>query len=71
MSNVNELLAKHYSKTISEKERAELHKLLKKKYLFGESMPEYHCLQCGRPLKFSWAWGPACVWANGGCGSQL
>lgn len=67
-SQINELLVKHYTRTITPEEQSELNSALKAKYSFGEPMPEYRCPDCNRPLIFSWANGLICLWAQGGCG---
>ena len=66
MGRLEELLEKHSSKTISKDERWELHVLFKEKYSYGETIPEYLCPECKKPLVFTYGKGPAC-WLELGC----
>lgn len=62
------LLKKHYERTLPRGERVLLHTLLKKKYAFGDKMPDYRCLNCDKPMVYTWKEGPICAYRNGGCG---
>ncbi|MEK6878767.1 MAG: hypothetical protein AABY22_04130 [Nanoarchaeota archaeon] len=63
---LEDLLEKHSSKTISQIEREELHKRLREKYQYGETMSEYKCPHCEKPLVLTYSKGPAC-WLELGC----
>lgn len=62
------LLKKHDEGTITRSERTVLHRLLKENHSYGDKMPEYRCPNCNKPLIYTWAFGPVCMWSEGGCG---
>lgn len=68
---INEILTTSREKTITKEEYDELRALLRKKYHYGDSMPEYHCPKCDHSLVLWWTTGgPICPY-SGGCGWRL
>lgn len=77
---MQELLAKHNAGALKRKEREELHRLLEAKYpspkgegpAYGTVLEEYLCLNCGRPMRLTYEWGPYCPPLDGnGCGKPF
>lgn len=66
---LNTLLSRHFQEPLPRDQNARLHELLKaQNYAWGDLMPKHPCPCCGKPLKFTFLLGPACLHAYGGCG---